>query len=182
MNNYAWSAPAPLPCLSGPCHRRRCCLPQVKEPAISTLADLYAAQGDAQALRQLLTELRPLFAAVPKAKTAKIVRGIIETVARVPNSGKLQVGFASFLPACIQLSPVCLRLHNVAARLPAVHECHETMLPIWNKVGPSDPLGLSWRSGPRDAASAVLAASIQGVASPDIDASCVSSWRSVGSK
>ena len=58
---------------------------------ITTLADLYAAQGDAPALRQLLTELRPLFAAVPKAKTAKIVRGIIETVARVPNSGKLQV-------------------------------------------------------------------------------------------
>ncbi len=55
------------------------------------MADLYAAQGDAPALRQLLTELRPLFAAVPKAKTAKIVRGIIETVARVPNSGKLQV-------------------------------------------------------------------------------------------
>lgn len=66
-------------------------MPQVKEPAISTLADLYAAQGDAQALRTLLTELRPLFATVPKAKTAKVVRGIIETVARVPNSGKLQV-------------------------------------------------------------------------------------------
>ena len=59
--------------------------------AIGTLADIYADQGDAEALRRLLTELRPLFGAVPKAKTAKIVRGIIETIARVPGSGQLQV-------------------------------------------------------------------------------------------
>ena len=39
----------------------------------------------------LLTELRPLFAVIPKAKTAKIVRTIIETIAKVPNSAQLQV-------------------------------------------------------------------------------------------
>ena len=45
----------------------------------------------AQALRGLLTELRPLFGAIPKAKTAKLVRGLIEAISRVPDSTQLQV-------------------------------------------------------------------------------------------
>lgn len=44
-----------------------------------------------QALRGLLTELRPLFGAIPKAKTAKLVRGLIEAISRVPDSTQLQV-------------------------------------------------------------------------------------------
>ncbi len=59
--------------------------------AIQKLGDLYAKQEDAAALRKLLTDLRPLFANIPKAKTAKIVRTIIETIAKVPNSTQLQV-------------------------------------------------------------------------------------------
>ena len=49
-------------------------------------------QADAPGLRALLTDLRPLFAAVPKAKTAKIVRTVIDSIAKVPNSTQLQVG------------------------------------------------------------------------------------------
>ena len=63
--------------------------------AIQRLNDLYAKQGNAGALRDLLTELRPLFAVIPKAKTAKIVRTIIETIAKVPNSTQLQVRSAA---------------------------------------------------------------------------------------
>ena len=59
--------------------------------AIQKLNDLYAKQKDAEALRRLLTELRPLFAVIPKAKTAKIVRTTIETIAKVPDSTQLQV-------------------------------------------------------------------------------------------
>ena len=61
------------------------------QQAIQKLNDLYAKQKDAEALRRLLTELRPLFAVIPKAKTAKIVRTIIETIAKVPDSTQLQV-------------------------------------------------------------------------------------------
>ncbi|KAK9843798.1 hypothetical protein WJX81_006798 [Elliptochloris bilobata] len=64
---------------------------KVKEQAIQKLGDLYAKQKDAAALRRLLTDLRPLFASIPKAKTAKIVRTIIETIARVPDSTQLQL-------------------------------------------------------------------------------------------
>ena len=64
---------------------------KVKEAAVGKLADLYAKHQDASALRGLLTELRPLFAAIPKAKTAKLVRTIIDTIAKVPNSTAIQV-------------------------------------------------------------------------------------------
>ena len=64
---------------------------KIKEQAIQKLADLYAAQKDAAALKTLLVELRPLFGVIPKAKTAKIVRTIIEAIAKVPDSTLLQV-------------------------------------------------------------------------------------------
>jgi 26S proteasome regulatory subunit N6 len=59
--------------------------------AIQRLSDVYAQQNDAEALIKLLTELRPLFGVITKAKTAKIIRNVIETIAKVPNSTQLQV-------------------------------------------------------------------------------------------
>ncbi len=64
---------------------------KIKEQAIQLLADTLAKQHDAAALRQLLTDLRVLFAVIPKAKTAKLVRNVIEAIAKVPNSTALQV-------------------------------------------------------------------------------------------
>lgn len=76
---------------------------KIREQAIQKLADLYAAKGNAAALRSLLTELRPLFALIPKAKTAKIVRTIIETISKVPDSTELQV-----CPPPAKSGPRCL--------------------------------------------------------------------------
>jgi len=70
---------------------------------VTGLAEVYAKQEDAQALRGLLSELRPLFAVIPKAKTAKLVRGLIEAISRVPNSTQLQVGFSSKHPTVYPL-------------------------------------------------------------------------------
>ena len=63
---------------------------KAREAAVTALAALLAKQHDAQALRALLSELRPLFAAIPKAKTAKLVRAVIDAVATVPNTTALQ--------------------------------------------------------------------------------------------
>ena len=71
--------------------------------AIQKLSDVYTKQKDAGALRQLLTDLRPLFSVFTKAKTAKIVRTIIETIAKVPDSTQLQV--TSPLHPCIHAYP-----------------------------------------------------------------------------
>ena len=64
---------------------------KVKESAISHLGDLYAKQGQGDKLGQLLTALRPFFAIVAKAKTAKIVRTLIDQAAKIPGSMALQM-------------------------------------------------------------------------------------------
>ena len=61
-----------------------------REAAVHALAALLAKQRDAPALRALLSELRPLFAVIPKAKTAKLVRAVIDAVATVPDTTALQ--------------------------------------------------------------------------------------------
>ena len=43
-----------------------------KEDAIAELASLYAKEGEAKRIKDMLTELRPLFGTLPKAKTAKV--------------------------------------------------------------------------------------------------------------
>ncbi|KAG0464833.1 hypothetical protein HPP92_018997 [Vanilla planifolia] len=48
---------------------------RIKEQAISMLTDLLTQEKKAEELRSLLTQLRPFFSLIPKAKTAKIVRG-----------------------------------------------------------------------------------------------------------
>lgn len=64
---------------------------KARETAVTALCDALAAAGDADGIAGLLTDLRPLFGVIPKAKTAKIVRGVIEAIARVPGSEELQV-------------------------------------------------------------------------------------------
>jgi 26S proteasome regulatory subunit N6 len=59
---------------------------KVKETALDKLAGLLVKQQDSAALRSLLTDLRPWFTFIPKAKTAKIVRTIIDSIGKIPNS------------------------------------------------------------------------------------------------
>lgn len=62
---------------------------KAKERALSLLANALVKQGDAVSLRTLLSEMRPLFPSIPKAKTAKIVRTVIDAIAKVPNNTQL---------------------------------------------------------------------------------------------
>ncbi|MCL7028411.1 hypothetical protein MKW94_026875, partial [Papaver nudicaule] len=64
---------------------------RVKEKTVSELSDLLTQEKRAEDLRSLLTLLRPFFASIPKAKTAKIVRGIIDAVAKIPGTTDLQI-------------------------------------------------------------------------------------------
>ena len=63
---------------------------RVREQGINKLVDLLVKHKRGEELAGLLTELRPFFAAVPKAKTAKLVRHIIEQLAKIPDSIALQ--------------------------------------------------------------------------------------------
>lgn len=62
-----------------------------REEAIGQLSDAYVKQQDAKALTDMLSQLRPFFTVIPKAKTAKIVRNIIDQIAKIPNSTDIQV-------------------------------------------------------------------------------------------
>jgi 26S proteasome regulatory subunit N6 len=64
---------------------------KIKENVLNEICELYVKKSDAQALRALFIDLHPLFAVVPKTKTAKIVQIIAKHVTNVPNSGLLQL-------------------------------------------------------------------------------------------
>jgi 26S proteasome regulatory subunit N6 len=59
---------------------------KVKEKSLDDLIRALVYVEDAQGLRELLYSLRGLFQWIPKAKTAKIVRSIIEGIDKIPNS------------------------------------------------------------------------------------------------
>lgn len=59
---------------------------KLKEKSLDDLIRALVFVGDAQGLRELLHTLRDLFQCIPKAKTAKIVRGIIDGIGKIPNS------------------------------------------------------------------------------------------------
>jgi hypothetical protein len=56
-----------------------------RETSILALAGLYAQLGQADKLSALLERAKPLFAELPKARTAKVVRTLIDHVAAVPR-------------------------------------------------------------------------------------------------
>jgi len=64
---------------------------RVKEKAVQNLGKLHASQNQAESIGALLQELRPVFATFPKAKTAKLVRVLLDVMAKIPDSLELQV-------------------------------------------------------------------------------------------
>lgn len=64
---------------------------RIKETAILKLADLHVSSGNAQKLSSLLKSLRPFFATIAKAKTAKIVRGLLDAVSKAEDAAELQL-------------------------------------------------------------------------------------------
>jgi len=64
---------------------------RLKEKAITKLGRLYASQNQADRIGAMLTDLRPTFATFPKAKTAKLVRVLLDSMSKIPDSLQLQV-------------------------------------------------------------------------------------------
>lgn len=92
---------------------------RVKEHAIYKLGQLYTKHGRQQELSCLLQSVRPFFLTIPKAKTGKIVRTVIDMVSRTggPESLKLQADLChDSIAWCNQEKHTFLR-QRVEARL-----------------------------------------------------------------
>lgn len=63
---------------------------KVKEAAILQLANLLVRTGNASKVSGLLMSLRSFFSTIAKAKTAKIVRGLLDAVSKAENAAELQ--------------------------------------------------------------------------------------------
>ena len=62
---------------------------------MASLCELYVAGRRTSALAALVVTMRPYFAGLPKAKTAKLVRSVIDALARIPGSEGAQVALCT---------------------------------------------------------------------------------------
>lgn len=93
---------------------------RIKEQAITNLSDLLRDQNRAEELCNLLTQLRPFFSLIPKAKTAKIVRGIIDSVAKIPGTSDLQIALCRDMVQWTRAEKRTFLRQRVEARLAAL--------------------------------------------------------------
>lgn len=93
---------------------------RIKEQAITNLSDLLKQENRAEDLRNLLTQLRPFFNLIPKAKTAKIVRGIIDSVAKIPGTSDLQISLCKEMVQWTRSEKRTFLRQRVEARLAAL--------------------------------------------------------------
>lgn len=93
---------------------------RIKEQAITNLSYLLRQEGRAAELQDLLTKLRPFFSLIPKAKTAKIVRGIVDAVAKIPGTSDLQITLCKEIVQWTRAEKRTFLRQRVEARLAAL--------------------------------------------------------------
>ncbi|KAH6821228.1 hypothetical protein C2S53_008048 [Perilla frutescens var. hirtella] len=70
---------------------------KIKEVMITDLSDRLREEGRAEELQSLLTKLQPFFSLIPKAKTTKLICGIIDSVAKIlRTSAEIKELFESY--------------------------------------------------------------------------------------
>ncbi|KAL2655540.1 hypothetical protein AAZV13_04G071900 [Glycine max] len=93
---------------------------RMKEQAITNLTKLLTDENRGEDLCSLLTQLRPFFSLIPKAKTAKIVRGIIDSVAKIPGTSDLQIALCKEMVLWTRAEKRTFLRQRVEARLAAL--------------------------------------------------------------
>ena len=94
---------------------------KIKEQAIDAVSRVYAKNNDANAIKLLVDELKPLFEQMPKAKTAKIVRNLIDVFASLEGFDDLQVELCKEQIAWSKKEKRTFLRHRVELRLAALY-------------------------------------------------------------
>lgn len=77
-------------------------LAKIKEESILRLGALYSKLGQTSELKQLFVDIRPFFARIPKSRTAKIIRGLIDGVIASPE---LSAAHSAAIEAATKAAP-----------------------------------------------------------------------------
>ncbi|PIN13272.1 26S proteasome regulatory complex, subunit RPN6/PSMD11 [Handroanthus impetiginosus] len=93
---------------------------RIKEQAITNLSDLLRQEGRAAELQNLLAKLRPFFSLIPKAKTAKIVRCIVDAVGKIPGTSDLQISLCREIVQWTRAEKRTFLRQRIEARLAAL--------------------------------------------------------------
>ncbi|KAH7525213.1 hypothetical protein FEM48_Zijuj06G0201200 [Ziziphus jujuba var. spinosa] len=93
---------------------------RIKEQAITNISELLRQENRAEDLLNLLTRLRPFFKLIPKARTAKIVRAIIDAVAKIPGTSDLQISLCKEMVQWTRAEKRTFLRQRVEARLAAL--------------------------------------------------------------
>nr|CEL68810.1 TPA: proteasome PCI domain-containing protein,putative [Neospora caninum Liverpool] len=94
---------------------------RLQEQGIALLASLYANQGDCESLQQLMRSSLPFFSLLAKARTAKLVRILVDAVAELPGAEQALVELCKeVIPWCQGEKRTFLR-HRVEVRLAQVY-------------------------------------------------------------
>jgi len=91
------------------------------EKAIYALGDFFVVKKLPQEISTLSKDLRPIFADLPKAKTAKIVRHLIDTLAKTDNSQALQIEMCIECVAWCKSEKRTFLRHRVETRLAGLY-------------------------------------------------------------
>jgi 26S proteasome regulatory subunit N6 len=90
---------------------------RVKERSIYGLCHVYVHQGQADEIRGLLLRIRPFFASIPKRRTARIVRKLIDTTGELPDSIKLQTSLCEESIAWCRREKRAYLRHRIQSKL-----------------------------------------------------------------
>lgn len=93
-----------------------------RERAIYALGEFLVKQKKANELSELAKELRPILSDLPKAKTAKIVKTLIDLLAKTPNSLYLQIDLCKDCIEWCKLEKRTFLRQRVECRLAGLYE------------------------------------------------------------
>ncbi|KAK6589073.1 26S proteasome non-ATPase regulatory subunit [Cryptosporidium xiaoi] len=94
---------------------------RLQEQSIYLLGEIYVNKGMANELKELIDIIKPIVNNLPKARVAKIIRNLMDMMAKIPNTEKLQEDLClECIQWCVDEKRTFLR-HRITARLAMIY-------------------------------------------------------------